>query len=281
MKTVTGDDRWLIAIDIDGTLVHDDGYLSPAVVKEVNRVRELGHEVIIATGRSAANAIPVIKDVGFGSGRGVCSNGAVTIQIEEQDLRGYRPIEVITFDPSEVLKQLIETLPDAHFAVEDADGSYRFHKPFPTYALGEQNYETPLEELMNQPVSRVVVLSPEHDVDEFLGLISGVGLHSVTYAIGYTAWLDISPNGVSKASALEKQRVELGIAPHQVITIGDGRNDIAMFQWAIENGGFAFAMGQAPEDVQEHATAVTAAVEADGVAQVLAGFEGILFSHNL
>lgn len=281
MKTVTGDDRWLIAIDIDGTLVHDDGYLSPAVVKEVNRVRELGHEVIIATGRSAANAIPVIKDVGFGSGRGVCSNGAVTIEIEEQGLRGYRPIEVITFDPSEVLKQLIETLPDAHFAVEDADGSYRFHKPFPTYALGEQNYETPLEELMNQPVSRVVVLSPEHDVDEFLGLISGVGLHSVTYAIGYTAWLDISPNGVSKASALEKQRVELGIAPHQVITIGDGRNDIAMFQWAKANGGFAFAMGQAPEDVQEHATAVTAAVEADGVAQVLAGFEGILFSHNL
>jgi Cof subfamily protein (haloacid dehalogenase superfamily) len=281
MKTVTGDDRWLIAIDIDGTLVHDDGYLSPAVVKEVNRVREMGHEVIIATGRSAANAIPVIKDVGFGSGRGVCSNGAVTIEIEELDSRGYRPIEVITFDPSEVLKQLIATLPDAHFAVEDADGSYRFHKPFPTYALGEQNYETPLEELMNQPVSRVVVLSPEHDVDEFLGLISGVGLHSVTYAIGYTAWLDISPDGVSKASALEKQRIELGIAPHQVITIGDGRNDIAMFQWAKANGGFAFAMGQAPDDVQEHATAVTAAVEADGVAQVLAGFEGILFSHNL
>ncbi len=281
MTTVSGDNRWLIAIDIDGTLVHDDGYLSPEVVKEVNRVRELGHEVIIATGRSAANAIPVIKSVGFDSGRGVCSNGAVTIEIEDTDARGYRPIEVITFDPSDVLKQLISTLPDAHFAVEDADGSYRFHKPFPTYALGEQNFETPLEELMNHPVSRVVVLSPEHDVDEFLGLISGVGLHSVTYAIGYTAWLDISPSGVTKASALEKQRLELGIAPHQVITIGDGRNDIAMFQWAKASGGHAFAMGQAPDDVQEHATAVTAAVEADGVAQVLAGFEGMLFSQNL
>ena len=54
MSIATGDDRWLIAIDIDGTLVHDDGFLSPAVVKEVNRVRDLGHEVIIATGRSAA-----------------------------------------------------------------------------------------------------------------------------------------------------------------------------------------------------------------------------------
>ncbi len=281
MKVATGGDRWLIAIDIDGTLVHDDGFLSPEVVKEVNRVRDLGHEVIIATGRSAANAIPVIKDVGFESGRGVCSNGAVTIEIEETDGRGYRPLEVITFDPSDVLQQLITTLPDAHFAVEDADGSYRFHKPFPTYALGEQNYETPLQELMNHPVSRVVVLSPEHDVEEFLGLIAGVGLHSVSYAIGYTAWLDISPSGVTKASALEKQRAELGIAPHQVITIGDGRNDIAMFQWAKAGGGYAFAMGQAPDDVQEHATAVTAAVEADGVAQVLSGFEGILFTQNL
>ena len=281
MSIATGDDRWLIAIDIDGTLVHDDGYLSPVVVEEVNRVRSLGHEVIIATGRSAANAIPVIKEVGFESGRGVCSNGAVTIEIEEAEGRGYRPIEVITFDPSEVLQQLITTLPDAHFAVEDADGTYRFHKPFPTYALGEQNFETPLQELMDHPVSRVVVLSPEHEVDEFLGLISGVGLHSVSYAIGYTAWLDISPSGVTKASALEKQRAELGIAPHQVITIGDGRNDIAMFQWAKANGGYAFAMGQAPDDVQEHATAITAAVEADGVAQVLAGFEGILFSQKV
>jgi hydroxymethylpyrimidine pyrophosphatase-like HAD family hydrolase len=36
-------------------------------------------------------------------------------------------------------------------------------------------------------------------------------------------------------------------------------------------------MGQAPEEVKEAATAVTAAVEDDGVAQVLAGFEGIRF----
>ncbi|MEY4296673.1 MAG: hypothetical protein RL016_519, partial [Actinomycetota bacterium] len=74
----TGDDRWLIAIDIDGTLVHDDGYLSPAVIEQVQRVRSLGHEVIVATGRSAANAMPVIRDVGIHQGFSVASNGAVT-----------------------------------------------------------------------------------------------------------------------------------------------------------------------------------------------------------
>ena len=272
------DERWLIGLDIDGTLVHDDGYLSPEVVKEVQRVRNLGHEVIVATGRSAPNAIPVVRDLGIERGFLVSSNGAVTVELDLQHPRGFKISDVITFDPAEVLAELIENLPDAHFAVEDVDGSYRFHRPFPSHALGDQNFETPLEELMHKEVSRVVVLSPQHDVEEFLGLISSIGLSSVSYAIGYTAWLDISPQGVTKASALESQRSRLGIDKSQVLVMGDGRNDIEMFQWAKSGGGLAFAMGQAPEEVIEAATHLTSSVTDDGVASVLAGLEGILFS---
>jgi Cof subfamily protein (haloacid dehalogenase superfamily) len=270
----------LVLFDIDGTLVHDNGFLSPRVVDEVARVRALGHEVIVATGRSAANAIPVIKDVGIHHGYAVCSNGAVTIKVEPEHERGFTPHEVITFNPAEVLSKLIVKLPNAHFAVENADGTYKFHRPFPSHALGSHNFETPLEELMGEPVSRVVVLSPDHDAEEFVGVIAEIGLHSVSYAIGYTAWLDISPQGISKASALETRRQELGILPSQVITVGDGRNDIDMFAWAIAGGGYGFAMGQGPEEVHAAASAVVASVEDDGVAEVLAGFEGILFSRS-
>jgi 5-amino-6-(5-phospho-D-ribitylamino)uracil phosphatase len=280
MASLSPSDRWLIGLDIDGTLVHDDGFLSPEVVKEVRRVKDLGHEVIVATGRAAANAVPVVRDLGIEHGFVVSSNGAVTVELDPSHPKGFKMVDVVTFDPAEVLTQLIEHLPEAHFAVEDVDGSYRFHRPFPTYALGDQNFETPLEQLMHHPVSRVVVLSPQHDVDEFLGLISKIGLASVSYAIGYTAWLDISPQGVSKASALENQRQRLGIANEQVLVMGDGRNDIDMFQWAKANGGLAFAMGQAPEEVQLAATDVTSSVTDDGVARVLAGFEGILFSRQ-
>jgi 5-amino-6-(5-phospho-D-ribitylamino)uracil phosphatase len=280
MPNLSPSDRWLIGLDIDGTLVHDDGFLSPEVIREVQRVKNLGHEVIIATGRAAANAVPVVRDLGIKQGYVVSSNGAVTVELDQEHPKGFKMVDVVTFDPAEVLAELIENLPDAHFAVEDVDGSYRFHRPFPTYALGDQNFETPLEELMHHPVSRVVVLSPQHDVDEFLGLISKIGLASVSYAIGYTAWLDISPQGVTKASALENQRQRLGIANERVLVMGDGRNDIEMFQWAKAGGGLAFAMGQAPEEVQLAATDVTSSVTDDGVARVLAGFEGILFSRQ-
>ncbi len=281
MSITHPDQRWLIALDIDGTLVHDDGYLSPAVVREVQRVRDLGHLVVVATGRSAANAYPVIRDVGIAEGHAVASNGAVTILLDEAHPRGFEPTEVITFDPTTVLSQLIESLPKAHFAVEKADGTYLFHRHFPAYALGDNNIETPLEELVKHEVSRVVVLSPDQEVEEFLDAVSRVGLHSVSYAIGYTAWLDISPLGVTKSSALEKLRVANGIRADQVIAVGDGRNDINMFEWAQAGGGIGFAMGQGPEEVKAAAAAVTSSVEDDGVARVLSGFEGILFSRTL
>ena len=271
---------WLIAIDIDGTLVHDDGFLAPEVIREVTRVRDLGHHVVVATGRAAANAIPVVQDIGIDSGHVICSNGAVTVEVNSEEKKGYSVREVIGFDPAPVLTQLIEKLPEAHFAVEDVDGTYRFHKPFPAYALGAENIETPLDQLMHGEVSRVVVLSPEQNVNDFLAIVESVGLHSVSYAIGYTAWLDISPQGVTKASALEQRRKALNVPTNRVIAIGDGRNDISMFEWANEGGGFSFAMGQGPDEVKQAATMVTASVEEHGVAMVLEGLEGIIYSQS-
>ena len=274
---MTEDKKWLVGIDIDGTLVHDDGYLSENVLTQINRVRDLGHHVFVATGRAASNAFPVIKQLGIDSGHAVCSNGAVTIRLDASEPKGYAVHDIKTFDPAEVLARLIETVPNAHFAVEDIDGSYRYNKPFPSHALGDQNVETPLEELLHLPVSRVVVLSPDHDVDQFLDIMNEVGLQSVSYAIGYTAWLDIAPQGIDKGHALNQLRDEYGHTSNRVVVMGDGRNDIEMFQWAQSIGGHAFAMGQAPEEVKLAASAVTAAVTEDGVAQVLMSLEGLEF----
>ena len=62
-----------------------------------------------------------------------------------------------------------------------------------------------------------------------------------------------------------------------MLTIGDGRNDIEMFEWAKAGGGHSFAMGQAPDEVKSVATAITSSVEQDGVAEVLSCFEGLEF----
>ena len=95
-----------------------------------------------------------------------------------------------------------------------------------------------------------------------------MGLHQVSYTIGWTAWLDIAPDGVNKATALERVRGWLDMPLDRVIAVGDGRNDIDMFSWAGA-AGRSVAMGQAPDEVRAAAAETAADVDDAGLAAVL------------
>jgi len=114
----------------------------------------------------------------------------------------------------------------------------------------------------------VVVIAPGHDADEFMAAVDQLGLHQVSYAVGWTNWLDIAPDGINKSTALERIRATLGVPRSRVMAIGDGRNDIEMMQWAAAEGR-AVAMGQAPDEVKIHSTEVTRSDREDGVAEAL------------
>ena len=266
------DSRLLIALDVDGTVLHEDETLSPAVVEEVERVHALGHEVTLATGRSWNTARHVLADLGLDPEYVVCSNGAVVMQRDATAQDGYRRALVETFDPRPALERVREHLPTGRFMVEDGDGERYFTEGMDEWDLDDANM-VPFEELGTRLATRVVVVSPDHDLEEFLTIVEGMGLHQVTYAIGWMAWLDIAPDGVNKATGLEKVRERLGIPRHNVLAVGDGRNDIDMFAWAGKHGR-AVAMGQAPSEVKAAATEVTASVREDGLARVLAGVGG-------
>ena len=70
-----------------------------------------------------------------------------------------------------------------------------------------------VDSLVSEPVTRVVIRAPEHDAREFAAVVEGLGLTETNYYIGYTAWLDLAPQGVSKASGLEMVCARLDVAP--------------------------------------------------------------------
>ncbi|MGA1836509.1 HAD-IIB family hydrolase [Herbiconiux sp. 11R-BC] len=265
----TGTDGWLIALDIDGTVLHEDGSLSDIVGAEVRRVVAEGNVVMLATGRSAAHTLPVLAQLDIAPQYVVCANGAVTMMRDPSAPLGYRQEHVEVFDPGPVLTTIRSHLAEAVFAVEDDHGQFMYTGDFPAGVQGEGNRRVAFEELLGIEATRVVVISPDHDMEDFLKVVERMGLHRVSYSIGWTAWLDIAPDGVNKATGLERVRSRLGIPRSRVMAVGDGRNDIEMFRWAGTEGR-AVAMAQAPEDVIAVATEVTASIDDDGVAAVLA-----------
>ena len=260
--------RYMIALDIDGTVLREDGSLGEPTVTEIGRLRDAGHEIMLATGRSVAMTLPVLDRLGINPEYVVCSNGAITLRRDSSDPLGYVREYIETFDPSEVLQTIKSALHDAHYAVEDENGLYRFTGYFPEGALGANSIKVEFEELLARQATRVVVISPEHGIEDFLSVVESMGLHKVSYNVGWTAWLDIAPDGVNKSTALERVRELLDVPRSRVIAVGDGRNDIDMLQWAAVEG-VGVAMGQAPDEVVAASNARTDSDLNDGVAAYL------------
>lgn len=257
--------KYLVALDVDGTLVDHDGIMTDAVRAAASAVVDAGHHVIIATGRSLGALLPIAEKIGLLHGYGVCSNGGVTIRMDPALDRGYEVITRMTFDPAPALNALRDKIPGARFALEDAEGKFLATSRFQDESFGIQARGVDFEHLLNAEAVRVVVNSAEATMEEFSDAISNAGLQGVAYAIGWSSWLDIAAAGVTKASALETLRASLGVQPARTVAVGDGTNDLEMLQWA----GRGVAMGQAIDEVKAAADEVTGSVYDDGAAAVL------------
>ncbi|BDZ54446.1 HAD family hydrolase [Agromyces marinus] len=259
--------RWFVALDVDGTLMHEDERIDDVVAEAVASAVARGHLVTLATGRSWATTRPVLEHLGLEPEYVVTANGAITMRRDPGADGGWSQAHVETFDPSDALRKIRDVLPSGRFLVELPDG-YRLYTRGMTDWNLDRAREVEFDELFGQEATRVVATSVDHELDEFFRIVEQMGLHHVSYAIGWTAWLDIAPDGVNKATALERVRGWLELPLDRVIAVGDGRNDIEMFHWA-GSAGRAVAMGQAPPEVVAAASERTGAIDEAGLVAVL------------
>ena len=262
----------LVALDIDGTIlswvegagmVHEE--VTPAVKKAVRRAVDAGAHVVLASGRSPHGMTSVADQLELYDEQRdrlwiVASNGAVVFR--------YPPVEVVheeTFDARPAVAAILEHHPDALVGVEERGIGYRVNAPFPDGELSGEMIVTEIDELLAAEVSRVIIRDPKATADEFVDLAQRLGLHGINYVVGWTAWLDLAPIGVSKASGLAHVAERLGISADDALAVGDGRNDLEMFSWARRS----VAMGQAIQAVRDAADDVTGPVDEDGLATEL------------
>jgi Cof subfamily protein (haloacid dehalogenase superfamily) len=265
----------LVALDIDGTILkwvdgagmtHEE--ISPAVKAAVHRAIDAGAHVVLASGRSPHGMTGVADMLElYDEQRGrlwvVASNGAVVFR--------YPPLEVVheeKFDARPAVEAILERHPTALVAVEERGVGYRVNSHFPEGELSGDMIVTEVADLIAAEVSRVIIRDPAATADDFVALAADLGLHGTSYVVGWTAWLDLAPVGVSKASGLEHVARELGLTAADALAVGDGRNDLEMFEWAHRG----VAMGQAIQVVLDAADDVTGSVYEDGLATELDRF---------
>lgn len=271
-------ERHLIALDIDGTVMpfgerteageYIPAVVDPEVAEAIRTLCRAGHEVVISTGRAVESTLDVVEQLRIQPDWVVACNGAVTLKRDPLATRAYRREHVESFDPRELLQRIRTHLVSAMYGVETEDGEFLYTEKMPSGTLPRRQRQVPFEQLLDARASRVLVVSPDHALQDFLEVSKTLGLNRVSYAVGLTTWFDIAPEGVTKASALEVLRARFGIDQSRVFAAGDGENDIQMLQWAARRGD-SVAMGQASAHVQAAARRVTGTVFENGLLTAL------------
>jgi HAD superfamily hydrolase (TIGR01484 family) len=255
----------LVATDLDGTLLRDDGTIDARTDAALRAVRARGVEVVVCTARPVRWMRDLAGEGTIGS-TAVCANGAVLWDLPGKAL--LRSFPVASQKAREVVLRLRGIVGAGAWAVESVDSfahepGYRTRWPVPDDTVVDD-----IDVLLAQPPVKLL-LRPDHEAGAARFAARAreavADLVEVTYSDSTATLLEMSAAGVSKGSGLAALCDERGIDAADVIAFGDMPNDLSMLAWA----GRSYAMGNAHPEVAEAADEMTLSNERNGVAAVL------------
>lgn len=249
-------EKYLIAVDLDGTLLTDKKTISPKTVEFFNSLHKQGHIVVIATGRPTRAVVEYQKQLGI-TGPLVSYNGSLTIDYHqnrfptrrvtlEKDiaLQIINEVGLSTFD-----NLMLETEHRIFLLKEDEDLNTFFWNDKGMVAYGSPNHtldEDPMT-LIFKPHVR------SKKVDKLL--IDATKRHK-NYNLRFwhsSVFSEIYMENATKKDGLEYICKMLNIDHKNTIVCGDAENDIQMMQWA----NHSVAMSNGIDLIKKVATVVT------------------------
>lgn len=281
----------MIAIDMDGTLIGNEGKVSARNLAAISAATDAGIEVVIATGRRHSYAMRVLRGLDLPEKSVlITSNGTVTrtfgaTLIERtllpaettlwlcEHLNEFRNAMVITYDLVQPDGEdapgalIVEELEDLHSSIGkwmEANAPYIVQSmPIEDAIRARQANGQALIQMMLcgriERMRRAEARLIEHPEVFAVGVTppdkltsAKVTLHRTEYPSRDLSLVDILPADCSKGVALLRLAAERGIQAAEIMSIGDNWNDVSM----LEIAGRAVLMENAPDDLKEHAAAM-------------------------
>lgn len=262
----------ILALDIDGTLTTSDKIITKETKEAVIRLQENGIKVIIASGRSEYGFRHIVDELEFVKfGSYVMSfNGGRIINCATGEIVYDNPL-ALTYLP-----EIYE------IAVENNLGIIGYENDCLISGNGIDKYQEydawackmKLKEVENFPVyfkkpfnKCLLTGEPEH-LKEVLDNVRKRFEGRLNIFLSEEFFIEVLPDNVHKAAALESFIHKLGVDRKELICIGDGANDITMIEYA----GMGVAMANSNPLLIDKADYVTDSNDNNGVLKAIKRF---------
>jgi Cof subfamily protein (haloacid dehalogenase superfamily) len=256
------------AFDLDGTILRRDLRITDRTVAALDRLRERGMRLVVATGRRFEGAREHAERLGFaGSDPLICYGGSMVRRMNGGETLLHRRLQRSL--GVEVLEWAAERNLHARVFVDgriitSPDTTASFEHLRRSEEPGVSVVDSPadwLREGGEEPTKLVLVDRPD-EVEGWLeeAQAAFAGRLFVTRSLPH--YVEIGGLEGTKSKALRFLCDHWGVDPARTIAFGDADNDIDMLRFA----GHGVAVGGMTEEVREAADAVAPSVNEDGVA---------------
>jgi len=239
-----------LIFDLDGTLLRNDKQLSPYTVEILEKCREKGFFLMLATARPIRNVGEYLGKIRFDD-MTVSNGGRLFIGEKTFDI----PIEKKT--AKAILEQLDQSLP---LTFETGDVSYA-NLPFPEY---ETVFAEDLPSLAEKfPCVKIIL---HYKNAEQFAEIKKILPESCTATVTNDRLIQIMNREATKWLGIEKMLAAANILKEEAVYFGDHHDDVE----ALRKCGLGIAPGNAIDEAKAAADIVVLSNEEDGPARFLA-----------
>ncbi len=265
---MNSNEKHLIVLDLDGTLLTEEKEISTKTLDTLSKVREHGHEVMIATGRPFRASEIYYHQLKLTTPI-VNFNGAFVHHPGDDSWGVYHePMDIA------VSKEIIDALYDFKFrniiaeVMDDVYLHYHDERLIDVFMMGNPDISTgDIREVLTEHPTSMLIHAEEEDVKDIRAHLDKVHAEVIDHRRWAAPWhvIEIVKAGLNKAIGIERVASSLKIPQERIIAFGDEDNDLEMLKYA----GTGVAMGNAIDCLKEVANDVTLSNEEDGIAHYL------------
>ncbi len=260
----------LIAIDIDGTLLNDRREVTDEVREAIIAAKKQGVKIVLCSGRAVGGVTLFLEELKLNGDDDyiIALNGARILKAANNEVIDKRTLGLNDLKDLYALGRELDT----HTIFFDDTSIYSLHKYIHKYTVQAaflsqvKLFYCGIDEVADDcDISQILFVDdPERMGTVFASLPDEIkNKYTIVRSTPY--YIEFLHPEATKGNAVKILAEKLGIRREEVMCIGDGGNDLSMIQYA----GCGVAMGNATDELKEHADYITLSNNESGVAYAI------------
>ncbi|CNH77242.1 Cof-type HAD-IIB family hydrolase [Yersinia pekkanenii] len=255
----------IIAVDMDGTFLNDQmSFDKERFSSQYSQLKAQGIKFVVASGNQYYQLISyfpdIVDEIAF-----VAENGAYVSNAHREIFCG----AISNEQCDQVIKTLLP-IPYLDVIVCGKNSAYMLSSSDDYFYTTMSKYYHRLKVIddftqVTEPAFKFAISLPNEKLSDFMRFIEHELAGIVTPVSSGHGSVDLIIPGIHKANGIKLLQQIWGIENEEVVTFGDGGNDIEMLQYA----GFGYAMANAPENIKKIAKYQTESNNGSGVLNVI------------